>query len=460
MDSSSPTEIRRTAASTGGGPAGALALLGGRPAVDLPAEDMYRWCAVTREMEDAVLAVLRDGAMSGTGITKRFEAEYARWSGSAYALAHSSGTAALQAAMYAAGVGRGDEVICPTITYWASCAQALSLGASVVFADIDPETLCLCPRDFERRITPRTKAVVVVHYLGVPADMDAILPAARRRGIKVIEDVSHAQGARYKGRMVGTFGDVSGISLMTGKSFAIGEGGMLTTNERLIYERALFWGHYERHDQLSDPALRAAAGLPSGGNKYRMHQMSSAVGLEQIKKYDADCARIAKAHEYFWRRLEGVGGVRPHLPPYPDSTKGGWYAPHGFYDKDALGGLSVRRFCEAVAAEGLPDMVPGCNAPLHECALFNTVDVYGDGLPTNWLHRPGAEAQPGDFPAAAGVQSRTFHYASFKDFRPDYLDQAAAAVRKVVERHRDLLPGDDHGGDEPAGRLALSARRS
>jgi len=215
-----------------------LAILGGPRKVKAEPSDTFTWPIVNKEIEEAVLEVLRAGNMSGTDVTKRFEEGFARWHGMKYALGHNTGTAALHGAMFGLGIGRGDEIICPSITYWASCLQVLSLGGTVVFADINPETLCIDPNDIEHRISKRTKAIVAVHYVGMPADMDPIMNIARRHNIKVIEDVSHAHGALYKGKMVGTFGDVSGFSLMSGKSFACGEAGILLTNDRQIYERA------------------------------------------------------------------------------------------------------------------------------------------------------------------------------------------------------------------------------
>src|SRR5262249_46653293 len=155
-------------------------------------------------------------------------------------------------------------IICPSLTYWASCLPVYSLGGTVVFADVDPETLCLDPADVERRVTSRTRAIVVVHYLGYPADMDRLMDVARRHGIRVVEDASHAHGTLYKGKLVGTFGDVAAYSMMSSKAFAIGEGGMLLTNDREIYERAIAFGHYERHGELTLEALRDGAGLPWG----------------------------------------------------------------------------------------------------------------------------------------------------------------------------------------------------
>ena len=159
---------KRSAAGRGSSPA--LALLGGPKSVTLDVGDLFRWPIVTREDEDAVLSVLRAGSMSGNEITKQFEAEFAQWIGRGHALAYPNGTDALRAAMWAVGLGAGDELICPSMTYWASCAQALTLGAAVNFADIDPDTLCIAPGDIELRIGPRTRAIMVVHYAGHPCD--------------------------------------------------------------------------------------------------------------------------------------------------------------------------------------------------------------------------------------------------------------------------------------------------
>ena len=391
------------------------------------------------------MEVLRDGNMSGTDITSKFETEFAKWNGTKYALAHSSGTASLQAAMFGVGLGHGDELICPTTTYWASGLPAMSLGATVVFADIDPKTLCLDPVDFEKRITPRTKAVVVVHYCSYPAPMDEIMAIARKHNIKVIEDVSHAQGALYKGKMVGTFGDVSAMSLMSGKSFAIGEGGILITDNEEIYQRAMLWGHYERAEAITLPGLAEFSGLPCGGYKYRMHQLSSVVGLEQLKKYDSECAVIDKAMKYFWDGLADLP-LGSHMPPDANSTKGGWYACKGLYNPDDFDGLSLSYFIQAVAAEGGQGFAAGCNAALHTHPLFHTMDVYGDGKPSNTANLPADAAKPanedGQFPVAEKISNYAFSIPWFKHFDRALIDEQIAAVRKVAENYKDLLASD------------------
>ena len=430
-----------------------LALLGGPKSVTLPTGDMFDWPIITEEDEAAVLEVLRARAMSGTDITMQFEKEFAEWMGVKLALGFNNGTSALLAAMFGVGIGCGDEIICPATTYWASALPVYTLGGTVVFCDIDPLTLCMDPQDIERHISPRTKAIVVVHYLGHPADMDAIMAIANKHGLKVIEDVSHAQGGLYKGRKVGSIGHVSGYSLMCGKSLAIGEGGMLTTDDQEIYDRAVAFGHYERFNaNIPTDALKPLAGLPLGGFKNRMHQMSSAVGRVQLRHYDRRCAEIRKAMNRFWDLLEGVPGLVAHrVDESSGSNMAGWYGAHGIYRSAELGGLSVVRFCEAVAAEGVLGIAPGCNKALHTHPVFNEADVYGDGRPTRIANSGRDLRQPrGSLPVAERIGHEVFHLPWFKHDRPEAIQEYADAFRKVAEHANDLL-ADDSGDPEDLG---------
>jgi dTDP-4-amino-4,6-dideoxygalactose transaminase len=431
-----------------------LALLGGPKSVTRDPGDLFTWPIITREDEEAVLDVLHRRAMSSSDVTLAFEKEFAAWQGLKFALGFSSGTAAIQAAMFACGVGVGDEVICQSMTYWATCLQAFSLGGTVVFAEIDPRTLTLDPADVERRITKRTKAIVVVHYLGHPADMDAIMAVARKHRVAVVEDVSHAQGALYKGRKVGTFGDVAAMSLMSGKALAIGEAGILVTDERSRYERAAALGHYERFDEsIETPELKPWIGLPLGGYKYRMHQMSSAVGRVQLRHYDARMADIQAAMNGFWDRLEGTPGIAAHRPPKGSgSTMGGWYAAHGLYRPEDLGGLSASRFCEALRAEGVGEASPGANRLLHLHPLFNDADVYGHGKPTRIAHSDRDLRQPaGSLPVTEATVDRVLWIPWFKKPRFEQIDEYVAAFRKVSAGYRELLAGDKGNPPEVGG---------
>jgi perosamine synthetase len=412
-----------------------LAINGGPKAAQSEVGDLFAWPIITEEDEQAALAVLRAGTMSDTDVTMAFEQEFADWHDVRFALAHNTGTAALHAAMFACGVGVGDEVIAPSLTFWASALPALSLGATVVFAEVDPNTLCLDSRDVEHRLTPRTKAIVPVHYFGHPCDMDPLMEIARRHGIKVIEDVSHAHGGLYRGRLLGTIGDVGAMSLMSGKALPIGEGGMLITDDPTIYERAVAFGHYERTASLTLPDLKRFAGLPLGGHKYRMHQISSAVGRVQLRHYQARMEEIQRAMNFFWDRLEGVPGLRAHRPPADSgSTMGGWYAAHGLYLPEELGGLSIRRFCQAVRAEGVSTS-PGANLLLHLHPMLNEADVYRHGRPTRLANADRDVRQPlGSLPVSESIPERVFSIPWFKHFRPQLIEEHAAAFRKVAEQ--------------------------
>ena len=412
-----------------------LAILGGPKAVQTDPGDIFVWPIITKEDEDACLECLRRGAMSGTDITMEFEKDFADWHGMKYALAHNTGTAALQTAFWACGVGVGDEIISQSLTYWASNLPAFSLGATIVFAEVERDTLCLDPNDIEHRITERTKAIVPVHYCGYPTDMDPIMKIAEKHDLKVIEDVSHAHGALYRGRLVGTIGHVGAMSTMSGKALPVGEGGLLITNDRLIYERAVAWGHYERtHEVLQDPSLKPFAGLPWGGYKYRMHQLSSAVGRVQLKHYRARMEEIQKAMNYFWDLLEGVPGVKAHRPPKESgSHNGGWYAPHGLYRAEELGGLPIEKFCQAVSAEGV-GTGPGCNFPLHLHPLLNEADIYGHGKPTRIANSNRDLRQPpGSLPVTEACPRECYGIPWFKHFRKGIIEEHALAFRKVAE---------------------------
>ncbi len=429
--------------------ASTLALLGGPCAVTLDPGDTFRWPIVTEADEAAVLAVLRAGTMSGIDVTQQFEQDFAAWQGRRYALGFNTGTASLHAAMYGVGVGVGDEIICPSITYWASALQTFSMGATVVFADIVPETLCIDPDDIEPRITEHTKAIMVVHYSGYPAEMDAIMAVADQHGIPVIEDVSHAHGGLYKGRRVGNFGTVAAMSLMSGKSLPIGEGGMLVTDDREIYERAIAFGHYRRFDDsIQSPVLRPYRELPLAGQKYRMNQLCSAMGRVQLKDYDERAAEIRRAIHMFWDALEGVPGLRAHrVDRASGSTMAGWYSAAGLYVPEELGGLSLTQFAEAVRAEGSV-CGPGVNKPLHLHPLFNTCDVYGHGKPTRLAHADRDLRQPpGSLPVSEGIGRRAFRIPQFKRFNSAVIAEHAAAYRKVCEEYEALLADDP--GDPP-----------
>lgn len=417
-----------------------LAINGGIPVIqgEIPAE-LFKWPVVTIEDEEAVLEVLRRAAMSGLDVTEKFEREFADWIGCKYAVGYCNGTLSLQAAMFACGLGKGDELICPSKTYWASCIQAFNLGATVVFAEVEKNSLCLDPNDLERCIGPKTKAIMVVHYLAHPADMDPIMAVARKHNLKVIEDVSHAQGGLYHGRKLGTIGDCAAMSLMSGKSFATGEMGILVTDNREIHDRAMAYSHYERNNAsyIETEYLKPTFGLPLGGMKGRVNQTCSAMGRVQLKYYDERCRQIREAMNYFWDLLDGVPGIHAHRVNEADgSNMAGWYCPHGLYDSDELEGLTVTRFCDAVRAEGFSTWAGG-NNPLHTHPVFKTFDLYNAGIPTRIMNADRDVRELDLLPVTDELEIYAIPW--FKHLMPEYIEMYAAAFRKVAENYRELL---------------------
>lgn len=435
-----------------------LAIHGGPKSVTRERGDLTTWPIITDEDEKAVVEVLRRGAaISNWEITLKFEEEFCAWQGCRYAITYPNGTAAILAAMFGMKIGVGDEIICPSITYWASVLQSYSLGATPVFAEIDPDTLCLDPSKIAELITPRTKAIVVVHYCGYPADMDAIMEVANQHGIPVFEDVSHAQGGLYKGRKTGSFGFASAASLMAQKSLVAGEAGIAWTDDKEAYDRMVAWGHYNRFKpDIETEYLRKYAGLPLGGNKGRLSQMSSALGRVQLKHYDERCTELRKAMNYFWDCLEGVPGLRAHrVDEATGSTMAGWYSPKGHYLAEELGGLSITAFSQAVNAEGAV-MRPGCNLPLHMHPLFIDADFYGHGKPTRnaWVDVE-INQPPESLPVSKSIGKQVFGFDLFVHYRPELIEEYANAFRKVAENYEELLENDP-GDSENIGAWGLS----
>jgi len=437
-----------------------LALYGGTPILKEKPESLFHWPIVNDAMRQAQTDVLDAGNMSGTDISRKFEQQFAEWNGRKYGLAHNTGTNSLLAAMYGIGLGPGDEIICPSVTYWASCTSALGLGATVVFCDICEKDLQLDPASFEAHITPRTKAVMVVHYMAHPADMDPIVAIAKKHGLKVIEDVSHAQGGHYKGKMLGTFGDVAAMSLMSGKSFAIGEGGMLITDDPEIYRRAIRFGHYDRiHEVYTKEEMAATSSVPFGGQKFRMHQVSAAIGLEQLKKYDAEMVEIDKAMKYFWKGISDVKGLRMIYPEDQGSDKAGWYASRFGYDPEAFDGVGNAAFAKALNAEVSAGFAAGCNYPLHQSEVFYSVDIFGHGKPTASVFLPAGtdpKKLTGELPVSDKINSLLLGEPWFKHYDTKLIDCYIEAVHKVAENHKELLADNESA----TGGIALTHRKN
>jgi len=282
------------------------------------------------EEEAALREVLAASAPSCGPRVKKFEETFAAYCGAQYGLAVTSATAGLQLAMIAAGVGPGDEVITTTISWISTANAAAAQGARVVFADVDPRTLNLSRDSIAEKITDHTKVILLVHLYGQCCDMDPIMELARQRGILVVEDCAHAVGAEYKGRRVGSLGDISVFSFHQQKNMVtLGEGGMLTTNRRDLYERMLSFrslncltydpkGKYLPIDESKQPMGKRYWFLDFDdvGFNFRMTDAQAAVGLVQLAKLDGFNARRIEIANLYCAQLRGIRGLTtPYVSP-------------------------------------------------------------------------------------------------------------------------------------------------
>ena len=275
------------------------------------------------EEAEALLEVLRAGAPSCGAAVKQFEEEFARYCGVEFGLAVTSGTTGLQLAMIGAGVEPGDEVITTPISWISTANAAAALGAKVVFADVDSRTLNLDPASVAAKLTDRTKAIVPVHLYGQCCNMDALNALAQPRGIFVVEDAAHAAGAEYKGRKAGALGDIGVFSFHQQKNMVtLGEGGMITTSNRKVYERMLSHrslccltydpkGKYLPIDEIAHPMGKRYWYLDFDeiGFNYRMTDAQAAVGQVQLTKLDSFNARRIEIAQKYTCGLRGLDGL-------------------------------------------------------------------------------------------------------------------------------------------------------
>lgn len=297
-----------------------LAIDGGTPVrkTMLP----YGRQSISEDDIQTVVDVLRSDWLTTGPKVAEFEEALAAQVGAKYAVAYSSGTAALHGAAFAAGLKPGDEAITSPLTFAATANCVLYQGARPVFADVSPDTLNLDPDLLAERITPNTRAILPVDYAGHPADLDPILALGERHGLTVIEDACHALGADYKGRRTGSIAHMAVFSFHPVKHVATGEGGMVTTDRADLAENLR---RFRNHGISSDARQRHASGqwhyeMVQLGFNYRLTDIACALGISQLKKLEANLARrreIAARYTAAFRNLRGViaPSVRPDVNP-------------------------------------------------------------------------------------------------------------------------------------------------
>jgi dTDP-4-amino-4,6-dideoxygalactose transaminase len=424
-----------------------LAILGGKAVVDTTLK--VGWPIVTEADKRAVMKVLDEGPLWAQGGDEGLiapemiglETEFAAFIGTKYALACNGGTAALHMAMAAAGVGPGDEVITSAFSFLASPVAILHQSAIPIFADIEPITYNIDPADMERRITPRTKALLPVHIHGVPAEMDTINAIAKKHGLIVIEDACQAPGAKYKGRPAGSLGDMAGFSLNGTKNFAVGEGGLFATSDETFRARA-------------NMIRMVGEGLPAWDRtmefrhliawNYRFQEMPAAFARSQLKRVPQYNAQARANGEALTRRLTGVKGVvPPFVPAHIDPIFHKYRMRLRPEDLDLpLRGVAFRDVVQkALEAEGV-DAPTWLNAPLPADPIFQVRDGYGGGYPWTIAHKD-LRYRVEDYPVTQHLVDNSLVICS--ELMPIYcqtpalMNQYADAIIKVMSQRDGLL---------------------
>ncbi|MFK0154312.1 DegT/DnrJ/EryC1/StrS family aminotransferase [Streptomyces sp. NPDC090493] len=322
----------------------------------------------------AVDRYLRDGGplsvADGAGVIGELERRMADVLGVGPVLTFSSGTAALHAGYLALDLPPGSTVIGPVNTFHASLSPALHAGLNVVLVDVDPETGTLCPQALAEAISEDTACVTVSHHLGHPAEMDEIVAICRERRLRLVEDCSHAYLSTYKGRPVGSFGDLAVWSMQARKRLCAGEGGLFAARDRALYERAVLAGHYRgRSYQLRDASLRAFAdtGL---GLKYRLHPLGAVIALAESEDLAARVARRDDVLQHFSDRLSRIAGIRPPIVR-EHVTVGGWFSYRPRLVPGEVGpDVTAGQYLAALQSAGVPAHCPSVGS-LDQMALFS-----------------------------------------------------------------------------------------
>ena len=407
------------------------AILGGPKAITGDQEAANRWPIITTEDEDAVLEVMRSGELSCHPVTRELEADYRAMFGARHAVAHCNGTAALLAAFFAFKLQPGDEVLVPSATFWASVLPMLWLGAIPVFCESETERLGLDPEDVERKITPRTRAMVVVHLWGMPSKMTELHRIARRHNLLVLEDAAHAQGASWRGRPCGTLGDIGIFSLQGSKLAPAGEGGMLLTDNDEYYERVALMGDMMRVIELPGAARRFAA--TTFGIKTRMAPLSAAVARVQLRHLAERNARRNRNLTRLSKRLEQLG-IRTFLPPA--HVERVYYEFLVHYDEQRWN-MSIDTLLHALQAEGCDVAYPRYPL-LHQQPFFTEGHFAEIARLGDMPQSPMPVYKPDALPRTENANRALIKLPIFPSADDELLDSYALAFEKVLNHAPEI----------------------
>jgi len=335
------------------------------------------WPVLGEEEKRAVERVVESNQLFAAEEVHAFESEFAAYLGVKHALGVGNATEGLQLALAALEIGVNDEIIVSPYSWISSATCAMMQNAVPVFADAEPESLGLSPEAAEAAITPRTKAIILVHMFGYPADVDGVMAVASRRGLPVVEDASHVHGAEYRGRKLGTYGRVGVFSFHQRKALCVGDGGMVVTDD----------------DEIADRVYRLRSfGYSELSYNYRMTEFAAALGRVRLARLDADNqVRIANAE----RMAELLANTLGILVRRPRANSVGVYYRLLFEYEPDMFGVPLTEFVSALSAEGFPFAKTW--EPLHRHPHFNEGRNAARGCPWGWDLYAGTELKGKDF---------------------------------------------------------------
>jgi dTDP-4-amino-4,6-dideoxygalactose transaminase len=403
-------------------PRSPLALHGGEKAVKGPAPSLpIRWGEPEKERLEAMLGqkslFFWKGPQTGL-LVERFREVCPM----KYVQTCSSGTAALHIAVAAAGIGPGDEVITSPITDPGTVIGVLYQQAVPVFADLGPDNYNLDVADVQRRITPKTKAIIAVHLLGNPCDLDALKTLADRHGLVLIEDCAQAWGARYRGRPIGTVGQIACFSLQDSKHVTCGDGGMVGSNDERFGPLLLRFG---------DKGFNRVTGshLEVFGTNYRMSEPQAAVAAAQLPRLEAIAARRARLGALLTEKITGIPGIRPHQVHAEDRCV---YWHHMFRLRPEAFNHDRAGFAKALIAEGVVGGTGVMFGPLYAKPVFQQHGFFAGRWPIRELGLTTMDYTKHKCPEAEAIHETCIRLTLHEGMTEDYILETAAAIGKVA----------------------------
>lgn len=401
-------------------PAEKPALLGGKKAVTARSEGANAWPLYGEAEEKAVLSLLRH---SGPNPVDALEQDWKAYFKVPYVKSHCNGTSALTAMFFGLNLPPGSEIMVPSYTFFATIVPMRLFGLVPVFVDIDPRTLNMDLEDARRRLTKNTRAILPVHWFGNPADMDGFCDFGKEKGLIVLEDCAHAHGTSLKGKLMGTWGEMSIFSFQTTKPLPGIEGGMGMYRDRKQYERAASFGHYDVPKTFGDDSEYARYEGTGLGVKFRMHAVGAAlvrVQLPKLKERSAAGVRQTRSLNDRLVQLRGLYDQRTR----PDAQRL-YYDANVLFVEESEAGISRDRLIQALNAEGVAAK-PFIYRLQHKCALYAE-----EGW---WHHKPTIPELPGS--EKANATSIWLPY--FTSPVPELVEQYAKAFEKIWAHRKEL----------------------